>query len=148
MSPRAATFLLTAASVLITGQARADHTAVLVTGRNCAMNTINMLDVRKAYFGITVSFEDQHIRAMRLKNDKRLNQIFYQSVVAMPERLYERRLISMALKFGVPRPRIYDSVEQLVADIEKGECAIAYVWQEDADAHPQLKTIRLIWRDD
>lgn len=146
MNRRVARLLLLSALSLIAGSALAQRAVVLVTGNDCAMEQINMLDIRKAYFGITVSYEGNNIRAMRLNNDDSLNRVFFQTVVAMSERLYERRLLSIALKYGTPRPSEYRSVPRLVEGITSSQCAIAYMWREDAEAYSSLKTVRLLWQ--
>ena len=96
--------LIFAGTVLANLQAAeaADRAVVLITGKSCAMNSISTLDIRKAYLGIGVSYNHINIRAFRLKNDTQLNQIFFQSVVAMSETTYERRLLQSLLKYGRP----------------------------------------------
>ena len=131
---------------LCAGPAGAERVVVLVTSQSCAMTSISMLDVRKAYLGVTIRFGGRNIRAFRLNNDRQLNQVFFQSVVAMSERTYERRLVSLALKYGAPRPKEYSSVESLVNAITRSECGIGYMWSDDADNATGIKSIRVLWQ--
>jgi len=135
-------------SGLLLSTARAERAVVLVTGESCPMESLSMLDVRKAFLGWNVRFEGHVVHALRLNTDNELKQIFLQSVVAMSERTYERRLASQALKYGTPRPREYGTVEQLAAEIARSDCAIGYMWREDAEAIPAIKSIRVLWQSD
>ena len=101
---------------------------------------------RKAYFGIAVSFQENSVRAFRLNNDEALDQVFYQTVVAISERSYERRLLSMLLKYGTPRPQVFEDVQSLSAALLESKCGIAYMWGKDAESLPGIKHIRLLWQ--
>ena len=111
------------------------------------METISALDVRKAYLGIRVNHEGHAIDGFRLKNDDKLNQIFFQSVVAMSERTYERRRLLLLLKYGQPRPREFDSVNSLVAAMNEAPCSIGYLWRRDVETGDGVKEIRVLWQE-
>lgn len=148
MSPRyhfGAVLLLT---VLATSPAEADHAVMLVTNKACPMDSISMLDVRKAYFAISVSYAGHPVRGIRLRGDELLNDIFHQYLVAMSEKSYQRRLLSMALKYGSPRPPVYSSVEAAVDALRNIPCGITYLWAEDASRYTDLKSVGLLWRRD
>jgi len=134
-------------STLATHGLAADRAVVLVTGSACAMDEISALDVRKAYLGIGVSYKGQSLRAFRLNNDQQLNRIFYQSVVAMSEKTYKRRLLSLLLKYGRPRPREFDEPDELVAALTDIQCSIAYLWKSDAETAAGIKAIRVLWQE-
>ena len=142
-----ATIVITVVLAILQQADAADRVVVLVTGEECAMDTISALDVRKAYLSIGVSYEGQSIRALRLNNDERLNQIFYQSVVSMSERTYERRLLLLLLKYGRPRPQHFESAEDLAAAVAEIPCSIAYMWQSDAEARAGIKAIKILWQE-
>jgi hypothetical protein len=148
MRHRIALTLFVVMTCFMASPAGAERSVMLVTNEACAMRTISMLDVRKAYLGISISYEGLGIRAYRLNSDDMLNQIFFQSVVAMSKKSYERRLLSLLLKFGTPRPRELRSVEGLVAAVRNSECGIAYMWGDDAKSMSGIKGIRLLWQGD
>lgn len=139
--------LLLTICLLATHGHAANRVVVLVTSSSCAMNEISTLDVRKAYLGFGVSFEGRSIRAYRLNDDYQLNQIFFQSVVAMSEKTYERRLLLQLLKYGRPRPREFDSTLSLVSALEEIQCSIAYMWQSDQEGRTGIKVIRILWQE-
>lgn len=125
----------------------AERVVLLVTSNDCQMETISALDIRKAYFGIGVSYQDRAVRALRLKGDEKLNQIFFQSVVAMSEKTYERRLLLQLLKYGRPRPREFESVVDLAAALNEVPCSIAYMWQHEVNKHVGIKVIKVLWQE-
>jgi hypothetical protein len=126
----------------------AGRSVLLITSMDCAQESISPLDVRKAYLGIRVSIDGNPVMAFRLGDDRKLNQIFYQSVVALSEKTYERRLLRLLLKFGQPRPLEFDSVEELIAAVVATRCSIAYVWHRDIKERDDVKVIRVLWRED
>lgn len=126
--------------------AHGERTVVLVTNSDCAIDSMTMLEVRKAYFGLMVGDDKRVVRAYRLNGDDDLAKIFYQTVVAMSESSYERRLLSMLLKHGTPRPREFDGVDELLAAVESSNCGIGYVWGADARQAEGVKELRLLWQ--
>ena len=147
MSLRFATMLVATLLALQQPAAAAERVAVLVTNDSCPMASISNLDVRKAYLGIGVSHEGATVRAFRLTSDEKLNQIFLQSVVAMSERTYERRLLSALMKYGRPRPQEYKSIADVVVALNTAPCGIVYMWERDANAHTGVKVIKILWRE-
>lgn len=125
----------------------ADRTVVLVTSSDCAMDTIIALDIRKAYLGIVVSYDDHIIKPFRLSNDEQLNQIFFQYIVAMSKKTYERHLLRLLLQHGQPRPREFDVVTDVAAAVAENPCSIAYMWQSDAEALAGIKAIKSLWQE-
>lgn len=122
-------------------------TVVLVTSSDSSITDISSLDIRKAYLGITVSISGNTVRPLRQREDDRLNLIFLQSVIAMSEKSYERRLLSMMLKYGNPRPDELGSREALIRRLERNLFTIAYMWQSDAESDPRVKIIKVLWQD-
>jgi len=125
----------------------AERAVVLVASKDFPADNISTLDTRKIYLGVSVAIDGKNIRAIRWYNDERLNQIFLQSVIAMSHRSYERRLLSMVLKFGSPRPVEVDGQDELVAALAKNPMSIAYMWKRDAESDTRLKIIRVLWQE-
>ena len=148
MSLRCTSIVLVALFCLSPAVANAQRTVVLVTNESCRMETISTLDVRKAYFGIVVHTDGIIIRPFRLRNDSQLNQIFLQSVIAMSEKTYERRLLSLVLKYGTPRPAEFGDIEALANALRQSDCGIAYMFKQDADEVDGIKAVKLLWQGD
>jgi len=125
----------------------ADREVVLVTSRDSAVESLSTLDIRKAYLGIAVLVGGEPVRAIRRRDDKQLNEIFLQSVMAMSHRSYERRLLSLVLKFGTPRPVEVDEREDLVKLLLDRPNSISYMWKSDAESDPRVKSIKVLWQE-
>ena len=125
----------------------AESTVSLITSIDCEMETISPLDIRKAYLGIGVSTEAGQVRAFRLKGDRKLDKIFYQSVVSLSEKSYERHLLRQLLKYGRPRPREFESVKELIAALVSTPCSIGYAWDSDSKERIGIKVIRILWQE-
>ena len=123
-----------------------ERSVVLVTNRHCPVTELTGLEIRKAYLGVTISIGGEIIRPMRLTADEELNKIFFQAIVAMSEKSYERRALSLALKFGTPRPAEYSSLVVALEAVERLPCAILFVWARDAGNDEEIKTIKTLWQ--
>ena len=124
----------------------ADDTVVLVTSSESPITDISSLDIRKAYLGISVRIAGSIVRPIRQQEDERLNQIFLQSVIAMSQKSYDRRLLSMMLKFGTPRPGEADSREALIEALQRNPLAIGYMWKSDAESDSRVRTVKVLWQ--
>ena len=130
------------------GEASASgDTVVLVTSESCPLTSISTLELRKAYQGVAVAVEGQRLRPILMRGDDKLEQIFYQSVVAMSKKSYERRRLSLTLKYGTPRLAEIDDVAVVPEALRGKGCAITYLWGRDAESMQGVKTIKLLWQD-
>jgi len=127
--------------------AAAEEAVVLVVGIDTTIEEISLLDIRKAYLGISVSLGGGTVRPLRRDDDERLNNIFMQSVIAMSERSYERRLLSLMLRFGTPRPEEIDNRDQLIRRLAERPFSIAYMWKSEAEADARVKVIKVLWQE-
>jgi hypothetical protein len=133
---------------VMSGEAALAETAVvLVTSRDSPIAEMSSLDIRKAYMGISVTVNAFSVRAVRRRDDDRLNKIFLQSVIAMSQRSYERRLLSLVLKFGTPRPAEARNREELAEWLEQDPSSITYMWKSDAEADPSVRIIGILWQE-
>ena len=137
-----------AALVLCAGLAMgAERSVVLVTSVKCQMEDISMLDIRKAYLGVDVSYKGNVLQAFRHDADEQLQAVFLQNVVAMSERTYERRLLRLLLKSGRPRPPQINSDSELEETLNAVPCGISYMWKQDADGYATLKVLKVLWQE-
>lgn len=140
--------LLTLVAITLIAQASlAERAVVLVTDKDSPIDELTTLDIRKAYLGIAVTIDGRSVRALRMRNDERLNQIFMQSVIAMSLRSYERRLLSLALKYGRPRPTEVGSLQELSRMIVENSPSIGYMWKSDAESDSRVKIIKVLWQE-
>lgn len=123
------------------------ESVVLVTSVNSPIEQLDMLEIRKVYLGLNVTVGRTSIRGIRLLGDDRLNEIFLQTVVAMSERSYERRLLSLTLKYGRPRPEEVTSVERVVELLNRQPSGIAYLWRSDAQVEPTVRVLKVLWQE-
>ena len=138
---------LVGAAWLLSGTPATADTVVLVTGEGCPVGEISTLDVRKAYLGVTVKADGRRLMPILMRGDEKLESIFYQSVVAMSKKSYERRRLSLALKYGTPRLDEFDDLSAVSEALRNEECAITYLRGHDAEALAGVKTIKLLWQD-
>jgi len=126
---------------------RGAEQVVLVAGENSPVENLSTLELRKAYFGIVVRYDNKIIRPFRNSSNSQLNQIFLQSVVAMSERSYERRLFSLTLRSGRPRPEEFTDQDVLVRALREYPHSISYMWRGDAERSIGIKIIKVLWQE-
>lgn len=142
------TYFLTFVAIALSAQASwADSAVVLVTAKDSPIESFSSLDIRKVYLGISVTVDGSAVRALRRPDDEHLNQIFLQSVMAMTQRSYERRLLSLVLKFGTPRPVEVDSHQELLKLLARNPSSITYMWKREAESDSRIKIIRVLWQE-
>jgi len=147
VSVRLARFPVIVVLTLIAQVSWAELAVVLVADSDSPVESISMLDIRKIYLGISVAVDGVKVRGIRWRNDERLDQIFLQSVIAMSQRSYERRLLSMVLKYGTPRPAVANDRDELMELLAINPSSIAYMWKVDAEADSRVKIIRVLWQE-
>ena len=133
------------ALLLLPIMATADRTVVLVTGESCPVEKLDVLDVRKVYLGIAVTLDGNHIRPLRFTGDEQLNRIFFQSIVAMSRKSYEKRALSLALRSGTPRPAEIDDLDVALGIVRRVECSIVYAWSDELAGRDGIKILQPLW---
>ena len=123
----------------------AGHQAVLVTSSTSPIQDIDSLELRKLFLGFNVTRDGKFVKGLRNTEDDDLNSIFLQSVVAMSEKSYERRHLSLTLRKGIPRPLEYDKSEDLLKALSNNPYSVSYMWRESAESRPDLKILRVLW---
>lgn len=123
----------------------AEHQAVLVTSSASPIQDIDSLELRKLFLGFTVTRDGKFVKGLRNTEDNDLNNIFLQSIVAMSEKSYERRQVSLTLRKGIPRPLEYDKSEDLLKALSNNPYSVSYMWKESAERSPDLKILRVLW---
>ena len=93
--------------------AAANREVVLVVSSTSPLHNLDSLEIRKIYLGFTVKRDGKIIKGLRNTKDENLNGIFLQTVVAMSEKSYTRRLLFLPLRKGIPLPAEYDKIEDL-----------------------------------
>ena len=111
------------------------------------METISSMELRKVFLSVPVTKADQSIEGLRNLSDDRLNEIFLQTLVSMTDRVYERRLLTLTIQTGRPRPRTLDDIDAIVSLLKENSNLITYMWSEDFHAAQGLKILKVLWQD-
>jgi len=124
----------------------AQREVVLVVAANSPLHEMDSLEIRKIYLGFTVKRNGKNIRGLLNTSNSTLNDIFLQSVVAMTDKSYRRRLLSMTLRQGIPRPATYDDLIRLQDALLANPYNVTYMWKESADRMTDVRILRVLWR--
>lgn len=134
------------AMMLCMEAAGAERQVVLVSASTSPLHDLDSLELRKIYLGFIVKRDGKIVKGLRNAEDEVLNRIFLQTVVAMSEKSYTRRLLSLTLRQGLPRPAEYDNFESLLDQLLKDPYCVSYMWKDIADRSPNVKILRVLWQ--
>ena len=126
----------------------AERQVVLVASATSPLHDLDSLELRKIYLGFTVKRDGHTVSGLRNTGDKDLNRIFLQAVVAMSEKSYMRRLLSLTLRQGIPRPSEYDKPDNLLDALSDDPYSVTYMWKDAAARSADVKTLRMLWQQD
>jgi hypothetical protein len=128
--------------------ADAQRQVVLVAAATSPLNELDSLELRKLYLGYSVRRDGKLVRGLRNTQDEDLNRIFLQAVVAMSEKSYQRRLLSLPLRQGIPRPSEYNNPERLLEALSSDPYSVTYMWKDAAARSADVKTLKVLWQQD
>ena len=120
---------------------------VLVVANESPIVAISSLELRKLYLGLPVSLDGVLARPIRNHSDELLQEIFFQSAMAMSEAAYERQLLSLTLRFGRLQPEVRHSAEELKVILRQDDKAITYMWRSDISGEDGLRVVKLLWQE-
>jgi hypothetical protein len=123
------------------------QTMVLIVSRDSPVTHLDVIDVRKLFLGLTVTSNGHSLRPLDNRSDDKLHQAFLQNVLAMPERAYERRLLSMTLQQGTHRPEAFETASALIGAVGKDPSAVSIAWASDVAQDSHIRVLRVLWRD-
>ena len=125
--------------------AGADRQVVLVAASTSPLHNLDSLELRKIYLGFTVKRDEKIVKGLRYTEDENLNSIFLQTVVAMSEKSYKNRLLSLTIRQGTPRPAEYNKFEDLLDALSAKPYSVSYMWKDDAVGSSKVKILRVLW---
>ena len=129
-------------------QVRAEDSVVLVTSADSSIRDVSSIEVRKLFLGFTVNTGNgKPIHAVTNLSDERLWQVFLQGVMGMSERSYDRRLLTLTLQSGRPRPAVVQDVDAALLAIITDGNAITFAWSYDVDDRDDIRVLRVLWQD-
>ncbi|MCC7199299.1 MAG: hypothetical protein IT483_07310 [Gammaproteobacteria bacterium] len=128
-------------------RAHAGNSVVLVTTDTDPDFSLESIRLRKVFLGFAVLHDGHLLRPIRNRSDPRLDAVFLQHVVAMSPEAYERRLLSLSLQQGRPRPLEVRSRTDLLNAMREHAHAISFAWHSDVAAEPGIRVVRTLWRE-
>jgi hypothetical protein len=140
-------FLCLGIAALMAGRASAleNDAVVLVTAEPDPDLSLESVAVRKLFLGFTILHDGKPLRPILNRSDALLDKIFLQHVVSMSAEAYERRMLSMSLQQGRPRPREVYSREALIQALLEIPHSVSFAWQSEVRAVPRIHVVRTIW---
>lgn len=133
---------------LATQQVRADDSVVLIVSAESNIRDVSPIEIRKLYLGFTVNAASgAPIHAISNSSDKRLWDVFLQGVMGMSERSYDRRLLTLTLQSGRPRPAVVQNNDTALLSVITDKNALTFAWSGDVDGRDDIRVLRILWQD-
>jgi hypothetical protein len=122
-----------------------ERSLLLVTASNYELGPVTHEELRKIFLGVPITREGVRLRPLFNSTDPAATNIFLQKVVFMSEREYKRQLVSRVFRLGGQRPREYDDLDSLVADLQAIPGALTFMWSDQLEDYDELKQLAVIW---
>ncbi len=133
--------LLLACDVHATG----DERLVLVVGRSSPIEQISSAQLHRLFLGLAVEVDGVRMRALRNLSDELMRQVFYQSIVAMSESVYDRRMLALTLQQGLSPPPVLESTAQVFDALARDPSAVSFAWASQALGDSRVRVLRVLW---
>lgn len=134
-----------AAALASAALGQAERRLVLVTGAQSPVAPITLRELRRIYLGAALQQDGVRLHALRNRTDPLLHEVFLQKVLFMSARSYERRLLSLALQRGTPRPPQHETETRLLAALRDTPGAVTYMWASAARRVPEVQIVQTLW---
>lgn len=120
---------------------------VLVASASSPAQTLTGVETRMLYLGYSVRRGRQFLRPVRNVSDPLINAVFLQHVVAMSQSAFDQRTLVAALQKGRPPPPEINNTDAVLRRLRADPLAISYLWLKDAQMHPDIRILRVLWVD-
>jgi hypothetical protein len=127
--------------------ALADETVVLVVSADSKITSLDSLEVRKLFLGMTVIHDGKRVRPLVNEADPQLKEVFLQNIVSMTEVTYDRRVLRLALQQGLSIPVTYTDITALLDEIAADPTAVTFAWAREVQHDKRIKVLRVLWHD-
>jgi hypothetical protein len=124
-----------------------EDTLVLIASAESAVASLDSLEVRKLFLGMTVARNGTRLRPLLNEAEPRLKEVFLQNVVSMSDLTYDRRLLRLALQEGRPIPAPYTDTAALLDAVAADRNAVSFAWARDVQRDKRIKILRVLWHD-
>ena len=142
---RGAAWLL--AGLVLASPAGAADALVLVVPARSPIQSLDSLQVRKAFVGLSVTVNGGTIVPLINNSQESLRAAFLQHVVGLSEQMYRRRTLTLALQQGRASPVVHTQQAELLRELEANAFSVTYMWQSSAAGLDQVRVVRVLWRD-
>ena len=142
-----ATSLLLLALLLIAPLRAEAREVVLVVNVASPVAHLDSIEIRKLFLGLPVLSGTHLLHPLRNDSDAQIDQVFLQEIVAMSRSAYDRRMLSLVLRFGRPRPPVLQSEKQVLESLYADPYAVSYLWLDEVANNPRIRVLRPVWTD-
>jgi hypothetical protein len=120
---------------------------VLVVRADSPIQSLDSLQIRKAFVGLTVTADGGTVRPLINDSLPMLRTAFLQHIVGLSEQMYQRRTLTLALQQGRALPPAFTSQTELLRELAASPYAVTYMWLSMAQTSSQLRVVRVLWRN-
>ena len=119
---------------------------VLVCINKCEGLELGPMRLRKLFLGMPVKEGQHYLKPLVNVSDKQLENVFYQSIVAMSRKSFQAKTLMQKLRFAFKTPSQFEKQSLLLKHLQKAPASITYMWQHDAEQLESIHIIRTLWK--
>jgi hypothetical protein len=128
-------------------QTAAARTLVLITNATGSLQSLDAIEMRKLFLGLPVQQNGSLLRGLLNTSDEKIQDAFLQYIVAMSQSAYDRHVLTLFNTRGQPQLPQFASTAQLLSALAADPRAVSYAWQEDLNADPRIRVLRVLWHE-
>jgi len=129
-----------------TGVGAENKKIVLVCMNKCEGLELGPMRLRKLFLGMPVKERRHYLKPLINVSDKQLENVFYQSIVAMSRKSFQAKTLMQKLRFAFKVPSQFAEQSLLLRRLQKEPASITYMWQHDAEQLESIHIIRTLWQ--
>jgi hypothetical protein len=124
-----------------------DRAVVLVVSVASPVERLDSIEVRKLFLDFPVIVGNRSLHPVNNFSDPELRDAFLQTVIAMTQRAYDRRILSQVNNQGRPLPLELESLDTVLRTLEADPLAVSFAWLKDVVGNPRLRVVRVLWQE-
>lgn len=104
---------------------------------------LEIKELKELYLGKKRKWDSTAIKGINQKNKELISE-FVEKVCAMRLSEYQNHWVKLELDTGLSSPKIAESSQEVIAQLQKDNTAVGYVWENEAKDMQGIKVVLLL----
>ncbi len=119
---------------------------VLFCKGDCDALNLDSLRLRKLFLGLPVKARGDYLQAVINLSDPELSAFFYQSLVAMTRKSYEKKRLLYQLRYALTSPPRFDEYRLWRDHVMRHEALVSFAWEHELSGLDNISILQTLWQ--